>query len=36
MIQPGEVKFFQVIYREAGGPCGTGMNATNALAVSFE
>lgn len=36
MIQPGEVKFFQVIYRDAGGPCGTGMNATNALAVSFE
>jgi hypothetical protein len=36
MIQPGEVKFFQVIYRDVGGPCGSGMNATNALAVSFE
>lgn len=36
MIQPGEVKFFQVIYRDVGGPCGSGMNTTNALAVSFE
>ncbi len=35
-IQAGEVRFFQVIYRDAQGPCGLGMNATNALAVSFE
>lgn len=35
-IQPGAVRFFQVIYRDVQGPCGTGMNATNALAVSFE
>ncbi|MFM7281178.1 MAG: hypothetical protein ACKO32_05285 [Planctomycetia bacterium] len=35
-IQPGDVWFFQALYRDTAGPCGTGMNATNGLAVSFE
>ena len=32
-ITPGQQTFFQAVYRDAGGPCGAGSNATNAVAI---
>ena len=32
-ITAGQTTFFQAVYRDHNGPCGTGANATNALAV---
>jgi hypothetical protein len=29
----GDTMFFQFIYRDHGGPCGTGANASNAVLV---
>ena len=31
----GDARYFQVFYRDANGPCGSGFNLTNALAVTF-
>ena len=32
-INPGQLTFFQVIYRDGSGPCQNGANATNSLAI---
>ena len=34
-ILPGQTWGFQAWYRDAGGPCGAGSNASNAVAVMF-
>jgi hypothetical protein len=35
-IQAGEPRYFQVFYRDPGGPCGSGVNLTNAVRVDFK
>jgi hypothetical protein len=32
-LSPGAVTFFQVLYRDLGGPCGGSVNSTNAVMV---
>ena len=34
-IQPGETVFFQRWYRDPKGPCGSGVNLTNGLGLTF-
>ncbi|MEZ5973736.1 MAG: choice-of-anchor O protein [Planctomycetota bacterium] len=34
-LQPGQTWLFQLFYRDHGGPCGTGFNVSNGLAVEF-
>lgn len=34
-IHPGETWHFQAWYRDIGGPCGTGINLTNGLALTY-
>ena len=34
-IEPGDTRTFQAWYRDPSGPCGTGFNASNALAIPF-
>jgi hypothetical protein len=34
-VIPGSVRYFQLYYRDVGGPLGTGFNLTNGVAVSF-
>jgi hypothetical protein len=34
-IQPGESRHFQLYYRDPFGPCGSGVNLTNAVRVDF-
>lgn len=33
---PGQTRFYQAFYRDAGGPCGFSQNTTNALEITFE
>jgi hypothetical protein len=35
-IQPGEPRHFQLFYRDPSGPCGSGVNLTNAVRVDFK
>ena len=35
LISPGMTLYFQGIYRDPAGPCGSGFNSTNALPVTF-
>jgi hypothetical protein len=35
-IQPGELRHLQLFYRDPAGPCGSGINLTNAVRVDFK
>jgi hypothetical protein len=30
-LSVGDITYFQVVYRDFGGPCGSSINATNAV-----
>jgi len=32
----GGVRYYQVVYRNNGGPCGTGFNVTNGVSVIWQ
>jgi hypothetical protein len=34
-VEPGSTWYVQAVYRNAAGPCGTGLNTSNALALTF-
>lgn len=34
-IDPGETWYFQAWFRDIGGPCGTGLNLTNGLGLTY-